>query len=217
VGYRAPVELVLPGSDDGIQGEAINLSSGGILVRAPAALPVGTDLVCRLPLPSGVKALAGRVARQQLLSEADVDAGNVGLGIAFVDPAAGDRAALRSLVDERRAGVQPVTVRFQGTNKAVRSSARVTESGFSLLTPLPFLKPESTVDVVVSPDSPVVTRGVVRRVELAGGDGDDVPRLIIHVGLEKGRRFRTRRWVITASVVILAVAAAAAVVLAALR
>jgi hypothetical protein len=58
---------------------------------------------------------------------------------------------------------------------------------------------------------------VVRRVELAGGDGDDVPRLIIHVGLEKGRRFRTRRWVIAASVVILAVAAAAAVVLAALR
>jgi hypothetical protein len=214
-GYRATVELVPFGADaaPGLRGDAINVSAGGILVRVPAALPVGAHVVCHLPLPGGVRALRGRVARLQPLSAAED--GDVGLGIAFVDPPAADRAALRCLVAERREGLQAVTVRFQGTNRAVQSSARVTESGFRLTTPLPFLKRESTVDVAVSPDTPLVTRGVVRRVELAGGDGgsDDVPRLIIHVGVAKPRTGRARRW----AIVVLAAAAVAAAVVEALR
>src|SRR5262245_46566731 len=93
VGYRAPVEVVpAVGGGAGFRGHAINLSLGGVLGRAPAPLAVGADVVCHLPLAGAVRALRGRVARLQPLST--VDAGDVGLGIAFVDPPAADRAAL---------------------------------------------------------------------------------------------------------------------------
>src|SRR5262249_47499716 len=124
-------------------------------------------------------------------------------------------AALRIVVTERREGVQPVTVRFQGTSRPVRSSARLTDDGFRLTTPLPFLKLESTVDVAVSPDAPVVTRGVVRRVELAGvgGDSDEVPRLIIDVGVTKRRPPAVRRWVLVAVALALGLAVGVATAL----
>ncbi|HEY2729984.1 MAG TPA: PilZ domain-containing protein [Polyangia bacterium] len=179
--YREPVRVIWPGEVSGVVARAVNLSSAGILVDAPTPTPcpVGSDVLCDVILPRGPRLLRGRVAHRRLLSAA-----KVGMGIEFVDLSPHEVAELRDVIDESDEKPQRVKVRFEGTNQVVRASAFPTDEGFRLSTSLPFLKPDTEVDIALSPDASVSTRGWVSRVALERSQVDGAPRLLIDVRID---------------------------------
>ncbi|HEV3032368.1 MAG TPA: PilZ domain-containing protein, partial [Polyangia bacterium] len=170
--------MIWPGEVSGVVARAVNLSSAGILVDAPTPTPcpVGSDVLCDVILPHGPRLLRGRVAHRRLLSAA-----KVGMGIEFVDLSPHEVAELRDVIDESDEKPQRVKVRFEGTNQVVRARAVATDEGFRLATSLPFLKPDTEVDIALSPDATVSTRGRVSMVALESGEAGGVPRLLIDV------------------------------------
>jgi hypothetical protein len=181
VAYREPVRVIWPGEVSGVVARAVNLSSAGILVDAPTPTPcpVGSDVLCDVILPHGPRLLRGRVAHRRLLSAA-----KVGMGIEFVDLSPHEVAELRDVIDESDEKPQRVKVRFEGTNQVVRARAFPTDEGFRLSTSLPFLRPDTEVDIALSPDASVSTRGWVSRVVLGRGQTDGAPRLLIDVRID---------------------------------
>jgi hypothetical protein len=179
VDFREAVRVIWPGEVSGVVARAVNLSSSGILLDAPTPTPcpVGSDVLCDVALPRGQRLLRGRVAHRRLLPSE-----NVGMGIAFVDLAPQEVAELRDVVDESVERPQRVKVRFRGTEHVVSARAFATAEGFRLATALPFLKPETEVDVALSPDASVTARGRVARVALESAGG--APRLLIDVRVE---------------------------------
>ncbi|HVR04007.1 MAG TPA: hypothetical protein VMT47_17865, partial [Polyangia bacterium] len=121
----------------------------------------------------------GRVAHRRLLSSA-----KVGMGIEFVDLSPHEVAELRDVIDESDEKPQRVKVRFEGTNQVVRARAFPTDEGFRLSTSLPFLKPDTEVDIALSPDASVSARGWVSRVALERSEADGAPRLLIDVRID---------------------------------
>jgi c-di-GMP-binding flagellar brake protein YcgR len=93
VNYRAPVRIGALGQQ--FESEMLDMSIGGMLVRSPAGLAIGTKVELTFDLPSrpGLS-VVGAVVRSQ--RERGERAGRSGL--AFVDLDAGARDAIRRFV-----------------------------------------------------------------------------------------------------------------------
>jgi hypothetical protein len=176
VDFRESVRVVWPGENSGVLARAVNLSAAGILLDAPTPTPcpVGSDVLCDVPLPQGARLLRGRVAHRRDSSA------KVGMGIEFVDLSDNERAELRGLVADGDEKPQRVKVRFEGTNQVVRARAHATSTGFRLATALPFLRAGTGMDVSLAPDVDVM-RAWVSAVALDRSNPDGVPRLVIDV------------------------------------
>ncbi|MDX2024005.1 MAG: PilZ domain-containing protein [Deltaproteobacteria bacterium] len=183
VDYAAEVHILRPGGRTPIRARSLNLSPTGVFLeaehRATNDCPVGTRLLCDIPLPGGRRYLKGRVARMQSMPSAAT-----GLGICFENLEAADQAILHTLVQNGSDHSRLVKVRFEGMPEALRSRAVVTKDGLRLQTSLPFLRLDSAVDVsFIAGDSRVETHGTLERVHLEPEPGDGIPRLAVDVAL----------------------------------
>ncbi|HEY2901484.1 MAG TPA: PilZ domain-containing protein [Polyangia bacterium] len=176
VHYRAPVKVMPDGETRQVVGQSLNLSPRGILVDTPAPYPVGTVMVCDVSLPGGSKTLRGRVVRVQQLSPS-----STGLGIVFVDLSPADLAMLRDLVLGQTDDAQQLAIRVGGTTWMFRGSARLSEDGYYLNVPLPFLSVDAPIELAASPSAPVITRALVKGLRLEPLGPDGMPRLRIAV------------------------------------
>lgn len=177
VAYAASVRLHTSGRPHPFEARSINLSRSGVLVESLQPCPVGTEVICEIPLPGGRRRLRGRVARLQALSPAAV-----GVAIAFTQLDQPDEELLSEAVgqDENRSRI--VQVRFEGMPEPMRSRARLTDGGLRLSTALPFLRLRSPVEVTfVSGESKVQSKGLVSQVELDQFAADGTPRLAVSV------------------------------------
>src|SRR5450432_2258514 len=195
VDFTEAVRVIWPGEVSGVVARAVNLSPAGMLIDAPTPTPcpVGSDVLCDVTLPRGPRLLRGRVAHRRLLTSA-----KIGMGIEFVDLSPREAAELRDIVgesDQRNSAPQRVKVRFAGTNHVVKARAFATEDGFRLATSLPFLKPDTEVDIALAPDANVSARGWVSSVALEHADG--IPRLLIDVRVDDPDPWRDRSAALT--------------------
>jgi hypothetical protein len=185
VDYRAHVLLLgtgAPGPDmRPILGRSLNLSASGLLVETDEPCLVGSELCCLIPLGGQTRTLRARVARLQPMAD-----NRVGIGMAFVELAASDRALLDGVVSGYEAPAELVSVRFDGVAQPLQSRAVITDDGVELRTALPFLRIDSDVEVSFSVGGGrVVRQGTLRdvRVERAGRDG--APYLAVSVTLRQ--------------------------------
>jgi len=178
VGFRREVRVIWPGQVGGVVARAVNLSPTGILVDAPTPepCPVGSPVVCDVPLSHGSLRLRGRVAHNRVLSPA-----KVGMGIAFTDLSPRMVAELRDVVDESDEKAQLVKLRFAGKSQLVCTRALPTAEGFQFTTALPFLRSDTEVEISLSPEANLTTKGWVSSVALAPAQEDGIPRLVIDI------------------------------------
>ena len=178
VGFRREVRVIWPGQVQSVAARAVNLSPTGILVDAPTPepCPVGSPIVCDVALPRGSLRLRGRVAHHRMLSPA-----KVGMGIAFTDLSPHMVAELRDVVDESDEKAQLVRLRFAGKNQLVCTRALPTAEGFQFTTALPFLRSDTEVEISLSPDANLTTKGWVSSVALGPAQEDGIPRLVIDI------------------------------------
>jgi hypothetical protein len=178
VGFRREVRVIWPGQLSSVVARAVNLSPTGILVDAstPEPCPVGFPIVCDVALPRGSLRLRGRVAHHRMLSPA-----KVGMGIAFTDLSPHMVAELRDVVDGSDDKAQLVKLRFAGKNQLVCTRALPTAEGFQFTTALPFLRSDTEVEVSLSPDANLTTKGWVSSVALGPAQEDGIPRLVIDI------------------------------------
>jgi hypothetical protein len=178
VGFRREVRVSWPGQVGGVVARAVNLSPTGILVDAPTPqpCPVGSPVLCDVPLPRGSLQVRGRVAHKRVLSPA-----KVGMGIAFTDLSPGMVAELRGVVDESEEKAQVVNLRFAGKSQLLSTRALPTAEGFQFMTALPFLRVDTEVEISLSPDAALATKGWVSSVALDRAGGDGIPRLVIDI------------------------------------
>ena len=178
VGFRREVRVIWPGQVSSVVARAVNLSSTGILVDAatPEPCPVGSPVVCDVALPRGPLRLRGRVAHHRMLSPA-----KVGMGIAFTDLSPHMVAELRDVVDGSDEKAQLVRLRFAGKNQLVCTRALPTAEGFQFTTALPFLRSDTEVEISLSPDANLTTKGWVSSVALGPAQEDGIPRLVIDI------------------------------------
>jgi hypothetical protein len=167
-----------PGQVSSVAARAVNLSSTGILVDAatPEPCPVGSPIVCDVALPRGPLRLRGRVAHHRMLSPA-----KVGMGIAFTDLPPHTIAELRDVVEGSDEKAQLVRLRFAGKNQLVCTRALPTAEGFQFTTALPFLRTDTEVEISLSPDANLTTKGWVSSVALGAPQEDGIPRLVIDI------------------------------------
>ena len=170
--------MIWPGQVQSVVARAVNLSSTGILVDAhtPEPCPVGSPIVCDVALPRGSLRLRGRVAHHRVLSPV-----KVGMGIAFTDLSPHMVAELRDVVDESDEKAQLVKLRFAGKSQLVCTRALPTAEGFQFTSALPFLRSDTEVEISLSPDANLATKGWVSSVALAPAQEDGIPRLVIDI------------------------------------
>ena len=178
VGFRREVRVIWPGQVSSVLARAVNLSPTGILVDAltPEPCPVGSPIVCDVALPRGPLRLRGRVAHHRMLSPA-----KVGMGIAFTDLSPHMVAELRDVVDGSDEKAQLVRLRFAGKSQLVCTRALPTAEGFQFTSALPFLRSDTEVEISLSPDANLATKGWVSSVALAPAQEDGIPRLVIDI------------------------------------
>jgi hypothetical protein len=178
VGFRREVRVIWPGQVGGVVARAVNLSPTGILVDAPTRepCPVGSPVVCDVPLSHGSLRLRGRVAHNRVLSPA-----KVGMGIAFTDLSPRMVAELRDEVDESNEKAQLIKLRFAGKSQLICTRALPTAEGFQFTTALPFLRSDTEVEISLSPDVNLTTKGWVSSVALGPAREDGIPRLVIDI------------------------------------
>ncbi len=184
VGFRREVRVTWPGQVGSVVARAVNLSPTGILVDAPTPepCPVGSPIVCDVPLPHGSLRLHGRVAHNRVLSPAKVGkVGKVGMGIAFTDLSPRMVAELRDVVEESDEKAQLVKLRFAGKSQLVCTRALPTAEGFQFTTALPFLRSDTEVEISLAPDANLTTKGWVSSVALDRAQADGIPRLVIDI------------------------------------
>ena len=170
--------MIWPGQVQSVVARAVNLSSTGILVDAatPEPCPVGSPIVCDVALPRGPLRLRGRVAHHRMLSPA-----KVGMGIAFTDLSPHMVAELRGVVDESDEKAQLIRLRFAGKSQLICTRALPTAEGFQFTTALPFLRSDTEVEISLSPDANLATKGWVSSVALGPPQADGIPRLMIDI------------------------------------
>jgi hypothetical protein len=178
VGFRREVRVSWPGQVSGVVARAVNLSPTGILVDAPTPqpCPVGSPILCDVPLLHGSLRLRGRVAHKRVLSPA-----KVGMGIAFTDLSPRMVAELRDVVDESEEKAQVVKLRFAGKSQLLCTRALPTAEGFQFTTALPFLRADTEFEISLSPDATLATKGWVSSVALERAREDGIPRLVIDI------------------------------------
>jgi hypothetical protein len=183
VDYRAHVLLLgaeEPGPDtQPILGRSVNLSASGVLVEADHACPIGRELACLIPLNGRTRTLRARVARVQPMADH-----RVGIGMAFLELSAPDRALLQAIVAGEEPPSEVVSVRFDGVAQPLQSRAVITDDGIELRTALPFLRLESEVEVAFGTGGGrVVRKGVLREVRVERGMA--APYLAVAVEIRK--------------------------------
>ena len=183
VDYRAHVLLLgagPPGPESRpLIGRSVNLSAGGLLVETDEPCPVGSELCCLIPLQGQTRTLRARVARLQPLPD-----DRVGIGIAFLDLAASDRALLEGVVAGHDTPAEQVSVRFDGVDHPLQSRAVITDEGVELRTALPFLRIDSTVEVSFGVGGGrLVRHGILRDVRVERSVRDGTPYLAVSVAL----------------------------------
>src|SRR5438477_2794100 len=183
VGFRREVHVSWPGQVSRVVARAVNLSPTGILVDAPTPQPcqIGSPVLCDVPLLQGSVQLRGRVAHKRMLSPA-----TVGMGIAFTDLSPWMVAELRSVVDESEEKAQVVNIRFAGRSQPLSTRALPTAEGFQFTTGLPFLRTDAELEILLSPDATLATKGWVSSVALDRAGADGIPRLVIDVRAGEG-------------------------------
>ncbi|HEY4392432.1 MAG TPA: hypothetical protein VGP64_00140, partial [Polyangia bacterium] len=105
----------------------------------------------------------------------------VGMGIAFTDLSPRMIAELRGVVDESEEKAQVVNLRFAGKSQLLCTRALPTAEGFQFTTALPFLRADTEVEISLSPDVSLATKGWVSSVALDRAGEDGVPRLVIDI------------------------------------
>ncbi|TYO99893.1 PilZ domain-containing protein [Geothermobacter ehrlichii] len=99
--YREKVGLLHAGS--GMSLPAVSLSEGGIYLRHPDPLPVGSEVELLLPLPEGELRLSGRVIYQKDVFRDSLRI-EPGMAILFENVDDGTRERLRSVISDLLAG-----------------------------------------------------------------------------------------------------------------
>jgi hypothetical protein len=105
----------------------------------------------------------------------------VGMGIAFTDLSPHTVAELRDVVDGSDEKAQLVRLRFAGKNQLVCTRALPTAEGFQFTTALPFLRSDNEVEISLSPEANLTTKGWVSSVALGPAQEDGIPRLVIDI------------------------------------
>jgi len=185
VGYRAHVLLLgagTPGPEARpLIGRSLNLSASGLLVEADEPCPVGSEICCLIPLGGQTRTLRARVARLQPLPE-----NRVGIGMAFLELAASDRALLEGVVAGYETPAELVSVRFDGVAHPLQSRAVITADGVELRTALPFLRIDSSVEVSFAvAGGRLVRHGILRDVRVDRAAHDGAPYLAVSVTLHQ--------------------------------
>ena len=103
------------------------------------------------------------------------------MGIAFTDLSPHMVAELRGVVDESEEQAQLVKLRFAGKSQLVCTRALPTAEGFQFTTALPFLRSDTEVEISLSPDANLATKGWVSSVALGPAQEDGIPRLVIDI------------------------------------
>jgi hypothetical protein len=124
VDYRVPVTLGPPGTRSAVPGSALNLSVSGMLVRVFDPYPIGTELICTVPLRGQARELVGRVA--WVRADPHATGAGRGMGIQFVKLSAQDAAALRETVERDREA--RVDIWLEGEGHPRPSGARLQRS-----------------------------------------------------------------------------------------
>jgi hypothetical protein len=184
VSYRARVSLAEPGGQVRIAGQAMNLSVAGMFVHAAGSCALGSDVVCDMPLPSGMCQVKGRVTRVQRLPDA------TGMAIQFVDLPAYQQAMLNDLIERSREPSIPLAVRFEGMSAPIQCRGIFFDDKLRLRTKVPFLRIGSHVQVSVDgshddlPASADLT-GTLASVALRPSPLDGIPRLAIDLDVAR--------------------------------
>ena len=160
----------------------MNLSVAGMFVHAAGSCALGSDVVCDMPLPSGMCQVKGRVTRVQRMPDA------TGMAIQFIDLPAQQEEMLNQLVERSREPSIPLAVRFEGMQAPIQCRGVFFDDKLRLRTKVPFLRIGSNVQVSVdgnSADQPVTAdlTGTVSGVALRPSPLDGVPRLAIDLDL----------------------------------
>ena len=90
-------------------------------------------------------------------------------------------AELRDVVDESDEQAQLVKLRFAGKSQLICTRALPTAEGFQFTSALPFLRSDTEVEISLSPDANLATKGWVSSVVLAPAQEDGIPRLVIDI------------------------------------
>ncbi|HEX3695816.1 MAG TPA: PilZ domain-containing protein [Polyangia bacterium] len=182
--YRARVSLAEPGGQMRIAGQALNLSVAGMFVHAAGSCALGSDVLCDMPLPTGMCQVKGRVTRVQRLPEA------TGMAIQFVDLSSYQQTLLNDLIDRSREPSIPLAVRFEGIASPIQCRGVFFDDKLRLRTKLPFLRVGSNVQVSMDgnhaelPASADMT-GTLSAVALKASPIDGVPRLSIDLDVTR--------------------------------
>ena len=184
VSYRARVSLAEPGGQVRIAGQAMNLSVAGMFVHAAGSCALGSDVVCDMPLPSGMCQVKGRVTRVQRLPDA------TGMAIQFVDLPAYQQAMLNDLIERSREPSIPLAVRFEGMSAPIQCRGIFFDDKLRLRTKVPFLRIGSHVQVSVDgnhDDLPATAdlTGTLASVALRPSPLDGIPRLAIDLDVAR--------------------------------
>jgi hypothetical protein len=185
VDYRAHVLLLgtgAPGPETRpILGRSLNLSVSGLLVETDEPCLVGSEVCCLIPVGGQTRTLRARVARLQPMAD-----NRVGIGMAFVELAASDRALLDGVVSGYETPSELVSVRFEGVAQPLQSRAVITDDGVELRTALPFLRIDSAVEVsFAAGGGRLVRQGILRDVRVERSAHDGAPYLAVSVTLHE--------------------------------
>jgi hypothetical protein len=160
----------------------MNLSVAGMFVHAAGSCALGSDVVCDMPLPSGMCQVKGRVTRVQRMPDA------TGMAIQFIDLPAQQEEMLNQLVERSREPSIPLAVRFEGMQAPIQCRGVFFDDKLRLRTKVPFLRIGSNVQVSVDGNSADLSAtadltGTVSGVALRPSPLDGVPRLAIDLDL----------------------------------
>jgi len=167
-----------------IAGQALNLSVAGMFVRAAGSCALGSDVLCDMPLPSGMCQIKGRVTRIQRLPDA------TGMAIQFIDLPADQQQMLNEVIDRSREPSIPLAVRFEGIASPIQCRGVFFDDKLRLRTRLPFLRVGSNVQVSVDAthqEFPVTAdlTGTLASVALRPSPLDGIPRLAIDLDVAR--------------------------------
>jgi len=184
VKHEGPVTLQGPDGEAVVEGRAVNLSTGGMLVEAAQPFEPGARLAVTVSLGDERDAmtLTGEVVRVDARDPADGD-GATAVALKFVEVDDGAQVRLQQFIDAApkeptSTFAREVRIRLPMWPAPIRATARAhTEDGLLLEADLPWLHIGGAVAAEVAPGEHQA--GVVSWVGLEVADG--APRLSIHV------------------------------------
>ena len=138
--YEVPAQLIASGNEHSAQGATVNISEGGLFVRTPFLLSIGSDVSCQLPLAGSMREIRGRVvwARPDGTHE-------IGMGIEFRAVSDDVLTDIRNVVSCISRETHDLRLAMPGVPTAIRVSAIESPTGFIVSAALPFLNIDSDI------------------------------------------------------------------------